>query len=226
MRLELVVTLLEKSSPYPRKYNYNRLFNMLRFRYPIAVLESSGAMKRVVFLKRHRGLWMSFYELTGWKSMDEYEVDMKDFMESHPDSLFPVRVEVAMKEYATVPAILRGEKVYYETRFHELLKSSEIMALAVRGTCREVLLREVTRILKSLLYKGVVPVDYSYNYIIVVRKKLNGKWWLSAFGYDPINVLKWLESRPAIVLLTQEKIERIVFENRDIGWGLNVIEKY
>jgi len=224
--VKLVVLRLVRHYRHGRYYG--RLFNMLRSRYPVCVVESSPEGKTVALLERHKDIWVTFYRLAGWKPVDEYKMCVEEFTEAYPGKhLFHTTVQATLHEYTRVPEVLGGTVgAVWETRFHKLLRTSEILALALRGTWREALLREVGGVLQSLLFRGVVPVDYSYNYVIVARRRLGNRWWLSAFNYDPFTVLKRLEARPARVLLTHERIEKIVFEERDVGWGLTVVERY
>lgn len=266
----LVFALLERVRPGNWE-KYRGLFQALRFRYPIVVVNRKhrGRAKRkiVVFLKRHEDLWLKMYEILGWKLVERCEMGLSEFKAMYEgfkrlleamrefDSLFsslpnwlceslrPVvalgelsvdkalafldSIEKTFREYMETPKALINAK-NAKTRFQRLIRTSTIAALAIRGTDRRALRREVASIIEAILSKGVVPVDYSYNYIIVARKRLvvrgRRRNWLSALGYDPIDVLRGLEARPARVLLSHEKIE-IVFEERDIGWGLSVIEK-
>ncbi len=263
----LVFALLERVRPGDWA-RYRGLFQTLRFRYPIVVINKKyrGRVKGkiVAFLKRHEDVWLKAYELLGWKVVERYEMGLDEFRSKYEglkkfletikgfdnlpnwlsESLKPMialgdlpldkafafldSIEKTFKEYMEAPKALVDAKAA-KTRFQRLLRTSTIAALAIRGTDKKALKKEITRILGIMLSRGIVPVDYSYNYIIVAKKRLtvrgHRKNWLSTLEYDPIDVLKGLEARPAIVFLPQEKIKELVFEERDLGWGLSVFER-
>jgi hypothetical protein len=125
-------------------------------------------------------------------------------------------------EYAIAPQALK-KPVEGETRFHKFLRTSEMAVLKIVGTYRPELMKRISEHLYELLWRGVIPIDYSYDSIIVARRVYKNRYylriWRSAFGYDPIEVLKGFESRYEPVLPVKE----LVFEERDIGWGLRAV---
>jgi len=131
------------------------------------------------------------------------------------------------EEYMLAPKAMVDPKEA-KTGFLTRLRRSVVTALAIRGTDKEKLREVIRSNLYIILSRGVMPIDYSYNYIIIAKKSYryrgSERIWLSYLGYDPIEVLRGLEERPAIVMLEPEKIE-LIFEKRDIGWGLSVVEK-
>lgn len=256
---------------------YGRLFNMLRALYPLVMARMYKRRGRVgrkvaVFLKRHEDLWLSFFDLAGWRAVETNEIDLEVFEGLYRDiegikeeiggvmdrlkdlpqwvreavaprvglglleiddvRRFIERVRGMFDMYRGIPkAVARGAVA--RTKFQRDLRSalrghrdSSIAALAIRGSHKPTLKNEVRRHLQILLSRGIAPADYSYNYIIVVRRKTEkGGFWLSTMDNDPEDVLRSLEARPAIVFITREKIESLGFEERDIGWGLTIAEK-
>jgi len=137
---------------------------------------------------------------------------------------FIENVEEKFREYMEAPLVLRGLK-RAETRFQKLLSTSQIMALKVRR-CRFEELMDVKLHLYQLLEKGVIPVDFSKDSIIVAKKiqrhKGSERFWLSTLNLDPAGVLRGLESE----CVTVEDARELEFESRDVGWGLRVAQTY
>jgi len=140
---------------------------------------------------------------------------------------FLSKIKERFTEYLSIPKIIKGEK-RPRNRFLMRVKTAELAALAVRGTNRDYLKEVLGRNLDALLSRGVIPLDYSLNYVIVAKKEYTErgkrKVLLSALDEDPTEVLKGLEARPGIVLLTSDKIGGLDFEERSKGWGLKIIE--
>ena len=132
-------------------------------------------------------------------------------------------VKRRFSEYMEVPKAMRGPRKR-EPRLHKLLRTSRLAVLIVSGTSREEQLRRVSEYLHELLMKGVVPVDYSHNTIIVAAKvyKRRGveRVWRSPLGLNPVEVIKGFESRYVPVVTDVRDLE---FERRDVGWGLKVV---
>ena len=103
------------------------------------------------------------------------------------------------------------------TRFQELLSTSQIIALRARRCRYEV---DIGNVLYELLAKGVIPVDYSLNSVIVARKvyKSGGyeRFWLSTLNIDPVELLRGFESE----CVTVGDVGELEFESRGVGWGL------
>lgn len=203
-----------------------RLFNVLRFRFPIAVVGGGDVSKRVVFLKRHWDLWATVFRVFGWKVVETRSMGLGEFEEMFGDRWywFPGLVKATAEEYRGVPKALSDPSCRV-TRFHKLLASADLFALAIRGSWEEALRRELGKVLEWMVWRGVVPVDYSLSHVIVARRLYRGGWWLSTLGYDPLRVLRELEARPAKVVLSRERIDRLEFEERNVGWGLKVVER-
>ena len=126
------------------------------------------------------------------------------------------KVERRFREYMEAPQVLKGLKKA-RTRFQELLSTSQIIALKARRCRYEV---DIGNVLYELLAKGVIPVDYSLNSVIVARKtrrqKGSERFWLSTLNIDPLQVLRGFESE-CLEVVEDVKLE---FEERDVGWGL------
>jgi hypothetical protein len=129
------------------------------------------------------------------------------------------------REYMEVPLAMKGPREG-ESRFHEFLRTSELVVLKIVGTYKPELMRRVSNYLYELLIKGIIPIDYSYDLIIVARKiyKHRGveRLWRSVFDYDPIKILKGFESRYEPVL----RVKELEFEERDVGWGLKPVPMF
>jgi len=131
-------------------------------------------------------------------------------------------VRKKFREYAEVPLSMKAPRKG-ETRLHKFLRTSSVAVLVVSGTYREELLKRVSEYMYELLHQGIVPVDYSYNSIIVAKKvyryKGSERIWRSAHNLDPIKVLEGFASRYDVVANVRE----LEFEKRDVGWGLKAI---
>jgi len=136
-------------------------------------------------------------------------------------------IERRFSEYRVAVEALR-RKIKRETSFVRRLRTSLAVALAIRGTHEPALRRKLRERLRALLRKGIIPIDYSLNFIITVKKEMKSKGvsklWLSHEYYDPLEVLKELEERPAVVFL-YPGIFSIDYEERSVGWGLKISEK-
>jgi len=135
-------------------------------------------------------------------------------------------IERKFSEYRIAAETLKKkEKVERETSFIRRLRTSLTVALVIRGTSTSALRGKLRERLRALLRKGIIPIDYSLNFIITVKKEIKSKGvsklWLSHEYYDPLEVLKELEARPAVIFLDPGTFD-IDYEERDIGWGLKV----
>ena len=128
-------------------------------------------------------------------------------------------VEKRFREYMEAPKAI-ADAGAARTRFHKLLRTSKISALVIGIGGKNEQLKRVGERIYELLEKGIAPIDYSYNAIIVAKKSYRyrgvEKTWRSSLGLDPEKVLKDLETRYEIVV-PDVKLE---FEKRDVGWGL------
>jgi len=131
-------------------------------------------------------------------------------------------IKKKFKEYMEIPLSIKAPR-RDETRLHKLLRTSSKAVLVISGTYREELLKRINDYMYELLSRGVTPVDYSYNSIIVAKKvyryRGSERIWRSPLNLDPIEVLKGFASRYVVVTDVRE----LEFEKRDVGWGLKAI---
>ena len=127
------------------------------------------------------------------------------------------------KEYMEAPLALKGPREG-ESGFHKFLRTSDLAVLVIRGTYKEGMLKYVSEYLYGLLDDGVIPIDYSYDSIIVARKVYADgglkRFWRSTRNLDPIEVLRGFEQTYFSYVFDVKELE---FERRDVGWGLKAI---
>lgn len=132
---------------------------------------------------------------------------------------FMETVEKRFAEYMATPEILSGIRPV-TTRFHKLLRSSKISALVIRFGDRNEMYKRIRQRLYELLERGVAPIDYSYNAIVIAKKIVRYRGiervWNSSMNLDPEDVIKGFETRYEIVV----RGVGLEFEKRDVGWGL------
>jgi len=137
---------------------------------------------------------------------------------------FIENVKRKFKEYMEAPLAVKG-RIEGETEFHRFLRTSTTATLIIRGTYKEGMLRYINDYLYELLSDGVVPVDYSYDSIIVAKKvyrhRGSERIWRSTLNLDPIEVLRGFESVYFAYVFDVKELE---FEKRDVGWGLDAKE--
>jgi len=131
-------------------------------------------------------------------------------------------VEKKFVEYAETPKAFVDRKAA-RTSFHNHLRASRLLALVITAGSRDGQYNEIRKLLYEVLRMGVVPLDYSYDSIIVAkrvyRRRGVEKFWGST-TLDPEYVLKRLEARPYYAVVECKGID---FEKRDVGWGLRSV---
>jgi len=143
------------------------------------------------------------------------------------DSLlgFVEQVERRFAEYREAPAALRSAGAA-RTSFLKHLRNSELLAITVVVGDRDGQYRKVNELLYELLRRGIVPIDYSHNEVIVAKPARTARGarkprW-SVLGFDPGLVLRGLQTRYCVV----EAGAGVEFEERDVGWGLRLTARW
>lgn len=217
-----------------------RLFATASKLYPICVhahkVRGRVAKKLAMYLMRHEDLWMSIFELMGWEarhvsstSLGTLRVLVDAYRKLVGFASAP-SIEAFVPRYQLEAFVERADRLEREYRaaaeggggpLARRVRRSAIYALVVRGTNREYLRREVRAAIRALLRHGVVPLDYGLGYVIVAVKPLKRGFWLSAFGENPVEILRGLYAPPGILVA---EVRELRFEERGIGWGLAVVE--
>ena len=179
----------------------------------LEVLKQTEVLKRV----ENFPPWLAEgFKLTVCLTMLSYDEALK-FLET---------IRGKFKEYMEIPLSMKAPRKG-ETRLHKFLRTSTIATLIIRGTYKEGMLRYINDYLYELLSDGVVPVDYSYDSIIVAKKiyrhKGSERIWRSTLNLDPIEVLRGFESVYFAYVFDVKELE---FEKRDVGWGLKAIPAF
>lgn len=239
----VIAELQRRGVGWPDKYR--RLFATVMRLYPACIhsvkVKGRVARKVAIYLARHEDVWEKVFDLVGWTIIKQNVVSLwllnrllygklveglnwgtlVAFTPSLRFGSFVKRVEQMRREYMAIASGTSGGP------FARRVGRSAIYAYAVRGKSREELRKRIRRALGELLSAGIVPIDYSYNYVIVAIKKVRRgceEYWLSVFGYNPVEVLRGLYAPPVEIILTPERIRGLKFEERGIGWGLTAVE--